>query len=404
MATYLFAWELGLGLGHLVNLRPLVQGLAARGHRVELVLRELDRAPAVFPIESIGLWQAPFKTRRTGEVTPTLSFAHLLAEAGFGQAGELRGLAEGWRSIFRHVDPDVIVFDHSPAALVAARGFRAKRVTLGTGFFCPLDESPLECVQPWLQADAAELARDEQRVLDVINEVLASWHEPPLSRVAGLYYPADEHFLVTFPELEHYPRRTGARYWGAWSSGFGKPPQWPAGSGKRIYAYLKPFAALPTLLGTLVRSGCPTIIYCDGIPVRVQQEFQTPTVRFENEPLDMQRVGRECDLAILNGNHGTAVSILLAGKPSLQIPIHVEQALLASAIVRMGAALAAAPDSPEDVERKLQALVAGDRCVEAAGRFAATYATFDPSSQIAEIVNRLEALGQASSAAGADAD
>ncbi len=228
-------------------------------------------------------------------------------------------------------------------------------------------------------------------MLNVINEALSAWQQPPLAHVADLYYPADEHFLVTFPELDHYPRRTGARYWGAWSSGFGKPPAWPAGSGKKIYAYLKPFPALTALLAALARSGCPTIVYCDGIQPGVQQQFQAPTVRFENEPLDMDRVGRECDLAILNGNHGTAVRILLAGKPSLQVPIHVEQALLAAAILRTGAALAAAPDAPDNVERQLHALLSGDRCVEAARRFAAKYATFDPP-QITGIVERLEAL------------
>ncbi len=290
----------------------------------------------------------------------------------------------------------MIVFDHSPTALVAARGFRARRATLGTGFFCPLDESPLECLQPWLHPDLARLASDEQQVLSTINQVLGEWGQPPLDRLARMYHPCDEHFLVTFPELDHYPNRRGARYWGAWSSGFGKPPVWPPGAGKRIYAYLKPFPELPKLLELLASSGLPTIIYCDGIAPEVQRQYQAPHVRFENEPLDMDRVGRECDLAILNANHGTAVQILLAGKPSLQIPIHVEQSLLANAILRMGAGLGASPADAAEIERQFHVLCHGQVPLEGVRQFAAKYASFDPQRQTAGIIQRLEELGSAS--------
>jgi hypothetical protein len=393
MATYLFAWELGYGLGHLVNLKPLVAGLHARGHRVELAIRDLTRATALFPGEHIGLWQAPFKNRGTQRIFPTLSFAHMLYDAGFCDRVELESHGEAWRSILQRVDADVIVFDHSPTALLAARGSRARRVTLGTGFFCPLDESPLTCLQPWLKPDPERLARDEQQVLDTANAVLSAWGQPPLERLASLYHPSDEHFLVTFEELDHYSGRAGARYWGAWPSGFGKPPQWPAGQGKKIYAYLKPFQELPALLGAIRRSGCPAIVYCDGISPEVQSQFSCATLRFENEPLDMDLVGRECDLAILNANHGTAVRILMAGKPSLQIPIYVEQSLLAGAMMRIGAALGASPASAAEINQQLTRLLTSDCCTEGARAFAARYRDFDPQRQIAAILDRLEELG-----------
>ena len=89
MATYVFAWELGQGLGHLVNLRPLVAGLSARGHHVALVLRDLSKAGSVFAAENVSTWQAPFKQNRTHYLGPTLSFPHILYENGFSEAGEL---------------------------------------------------------------------------------------------------------------------------------------------------------------------------------------------------------------------------------------------------------------------------------------------------------------------------
>ena len=48
MATILFTWELGGGLGHLVPLTPLVRALSDRGHRVFAALNDLNRADVTF--------------------------------------------------------------------------------------------------------------------------------------------------------------------------------------------------------------------------------------------------------------------------------------------------------------------------------------------------------------------
>jgi hypothetical protein len=253
----------------------------------------------------------------------------------------------------------------------------------------------LQCLQPWIGADMTQAARDEREILERMNALLESWNQPPLARVAGLFHPSDEHILATFAEMDHYQGRTGARYWGAWSSGFGKPPVWPEGTGKRIYAYLKPFQELPKLLELIKQSGAPAIVYCDGIPLATQERYQAPTIRFENEPLDIHRAAGECDFAILNANHGTAVVMLLAGKPMLLVPIHVEQALLANAIMRLEAALGASPTSAQEIEIQFNRLLTTDLGQAGARRFAAKYATFDPNRQIAAIIERLEELGGA---------
>jgi UDP:flavonoid glycosyltransferase YjiC (YdhE family) len=108
----------------------------------------------------------------------------------------------------------------------------------------------------------------------------------------------------------------------------------------------------------------------------------------------MEAVGRECDLAILNANHGTVASILRAGKPSLQIPIYVEQSMLAMALVRLGVALAAPPDRAAEIELQFRNLLSNSTCAVAAQKFAERYATFDPQLQVEKIVARLEELAQ----------
>src|SRR4051812_21416649 len=122
MATILFAWELGGGLGHLMQMRPLAEALAGRGHRVHVALRHLCRsAGQVFGRAGVRFHQAPFRSRGQLRFRRTPSFAHLLANVGFGDKYELFPVASAWRHLLESVAPDVVLFDHSPTALLASR-------------------------------------------------------------------------------------------------------------------------------------------------------------------------------------------------------------------------------------------------------------------------------------------
>ncbi len=87
-------------------------------------------------------------------------------------------MVQAWKNIYRAVQPDVIVFDHSPTALLAAHGTPVRRALLGAGFFCPADQSPLPNLRPWTSPDPAQLALDEACVLNHINLVLSTARQP----------------------------------------------------------------------------------------------------------------------------------------------------------------------------------------------------------------------------------
>jgi hypothetical protein len=388
MATIFFAWELGGGLGHMLPMLPLAQGLAKQGHCVYVAPRNLAGATAVFGRAGVRLLPAPFKPDGMSPPRRTLNFAHLLANVGWGDSRELFGLASGWRNLFRLTRPDLIVFDHSPTALLAARGApTARRVLLGPGFQCPPDSSPFPPFVPTGGPDSEErdarlrraLLNDEQPVLAAANHVLRRWGLPALDRLGRLYGDVHETLLTTFPELDPYAPRPGTHYWGAGLSTGGKIPEWPAGQGKRVYGYLKDFPALPDLLSVLIERGNPAIIFGDGIPAAIVERFTSPTLRFERERLDLNRISRECDLALHNAGHGTMCHFLLAGRPSLAFPLTPEQAMGARGPRRLGV-IETAPAKPghaSEIATALDRVLGEPRCAQAAARFANSYGGTD---------------------------
>jgi UDP:flavonoid glycosyltransferase YjiC (YdhE family) len=106
-------------------------------------------------------------------------------------------------------------------------------------------------------------------------------------------------------------------------------------------------------------------------------------------------VGAECDVAVHNANHCTLARLLLAGRPMVQLPLTLEQTVLARAVDRTGAVetvLPGAQDVGEAFAQKLGAVKSDGRYADAARRFAASHADFEPESQVEKMVGRVEAL------------
>jgi len=194
-----------------MQLQPIARGLIEGGHRVFAALKDLSRAGQIFGPKVLPL-QAPTKTRSPQRhIVNACSFAHILHNSGYESVGELSAMVVAWRGLFALARPDLMIFDHSPTALLAARGVNAKKVIVGSGFCIPPDESPLPNLRPWVKIDLARLREDEQRVLATMNRVLKNLRQPPLERITQLYSEVDDTLLLTYPELDHYPNRKNAR-------------------------------------------------------------------------------------------------------------------------------------------------------------------------------------------------
>jgi hypothetical protein len=328
-------------------------------------------------------------------------FGQFLSNLGFGDDDALLGLASAWRNLMRSVGPDLMVCDHSPTALLAARALPdVPRAVIGSGFCVPPDAAADEVwgrLRPRVVAvDPAPALAVEAEVLSRCNWVLEQWGQEPMQRLAALYVDADETFLTTFPELDHFGIRSSAGYWGPVlaSKDGGEKPTWPDARGKRVFVYLKPSPAAMDVLSALRRLKCPALAYLDGATPAMRKRLQSPTLHVADLRVDVARAAAECDAAVLNGGHGVTAEMLLAGKPLMLVPLVLEQQMTAAAVSRFGAGewSPARGRAAWQGAAKLEALLSDEKYAQAARRFADRYVAFDSQRQREAMLDRAEQL------------
>lgn len=371
MANIVMCWELGGDLGHVARMKPLAEALRLRGHRVSFIVRDTLSAEKLLDPAHYRWYQAPYQNERIPDpALPTLNMSAVMHNCGFNSARALSGRVQAWRNLYALLEADLLVFDHSPTAMLAARGLGIPRVVLGTGFGIPPATQPL----PPFEADKTQgIAEREARVLERANEALRSVGAEPIARIADLYQ-AEASVFFTFKELDHYGAREGADYWGPTRQDGGVTPAWPAPSGRRVFAYLKPFQTLSSLLETFKTAGHPTLVYLSKGAEDTRRHYAgTPSLAFSDKPVDLKRAVADADLVVCHSGHGTISAALLGGKPLLLLPLNMEQRMLSVRVAASGAGLAAPALAPEGMREKFQRLLAEPAFTAAARSFAERY-------------------------------
>lgn len=394
MARILFTWELGGGMGHIAPYLALIRGLRDKGHEIAFVLRNLRFAETTLGKDHIPYFQAPVLLAPVeDEIQNPHTFAQILHNVGYGNIELLTGMAKAWQQLFRVYQPDLVVFDHSPTALLAARTTDCKKIVIGPGFFIPPDVTPLPLLRTNPLPDMAVVASDEARILANINRVLSRLDQPPLARITQLYQ-ADDTIFTTLKELDHYPQRkqNDNYYSGISRAGLGSEPVWPPAEGRRIFAYLKPFKTLPVLLQRLQQLNASVVIYAPEFSDAQRRQFASSTFHFSREPLDLEKTAHSCDLAITNCTHATNIFFLLAGKPLLLLPIYLEQVIQAHILENLGVARNVFSRQPQEMVNKLQELLDDPSYRLAAEDFAKRYCAVDAVLMEQQLIDRVERL------------
>jgi UDP:flavonoid glycosyltransferase YjiC (YdhE family) len=391
MARIFFAWELGGGLGHIAPHLALIDGLLAHGHQVSFAMRNSTAAEGMFAQRDVQCLQAPIHQGAAADPIQTpLTYAHILHNCGYEDPEKLLGLVRAWRSLYDLVRPDVAIFDHAPTAILASGGYPFRRIGLGIGFYTPPDIYPLPNLRPYVQVSAEELRADEDRTLAIMNRVLDRLRLTPLERISCLFR-LDAQIFRTYLELDHYRERGNAEYLGLLPSPSGEAPRWPGGDGPRVFAYLKGLGARE-VLNALKAAQQPTLVFIHGLRPEAKHEFAAPHMHFSDRPLDIAAVAESCGVALLNGTHDTTAQLLLAGVPSINLPLHLEQSIVATRITELGAGIHFGAARAELVRQALTSMSTSDRFHRSAADFAARYRVPDSAARLDHLLNRIDGL------------
>jgi UDP:flavonoid glycosyltransferase YjiC (YdhE family) len=391
MSRILLVWELGLGLGHTGRLGPLAAALERRGHEPVFALKDLTAAAGpMFEGTRWRMLQSPVWINEVLGLPPPVGLAETLLRFGFYDAPSLAAVAQGWRDLVDLVQPDLILFDHAPTALLATRGLGVPRALYGDGFCAPPAIDPWPAYRWWANSPTARIVDSTRHALGIANEVMKHLDSPALDQLCDLY-ATDENFLLALPEIDHYPERTQTRYWGpVFSAGRGVEPRWPIAGEKRLFAYVTPTAPwFPALMDALKRSGASALVFAPGVAARTAKSFSGATMTVSDRPYDMARIRAECDVAVTQSGMGTAAALLLAGKPQLMVPQFVERFMLAKRIEALGAGLIVAPEGANtDLRRPLSRLLGDATFGQAAAAYAQRQGAHDPATTIEAIADR----------------
>ena len=373
---------------------PLAIALREGGHQVSLALREVQRSEPLLAPTGLPILQAPvWHGVPPGAPPEPVNYAEILYHFGYLDAAGLTAMLRAWRGLLALAAPDLVIADHAPTALLAARSLGICRVTFGNGFCVPPAIMPTPNMRPWKPVPGERLVHSEQRVLQVIDQAVAAFAGRPLRALAELF-PVEQNLLLCYPELDHYRDRQGGRYCGVTINLTGRAqPCWPDGQGPKVFAYLKPrFADLERVLLTLTACHCRTVVYAGGLPGSLVAQYSSSRVSFSRELVAIRTAVEECDFVVCHAGSGTVAATLLGGKPLLLLPMHLEQLLLSMRVVELGAGLFVEEIAAgADYQGPVRQLAQDDRFACQARHFAERYRTLTQQQITANLVQHCEA-------------
>lgn len=390
--SVLYAWEFGANLGHIGTFLPVARELRARGHAVHWVVTHPHQAARLLPRDGFAWLQAPTlpEIRRQ---EPPVSYADILLRFGYAQREDLLGLTVAWRELLRLTGAQIVLADHAPTAILAARSADIPVMLFGSGFFAPPQMNPTPNLRPWTAVPHERLQQADAPALSNMNAVLAHFGKPALGYVAEMFRVAED-TLLTFPELDHYAQRGPAKYWGTLPAAVAVPPQWPEVPGPKVFAYLRPESAhFAAALQALSQLDGAVLIFAPGLPEALRARHASSHLHFSPEPVDLATVAGQADAAVTYASPAATVAFLMAGKPVLMIPGHLEQFLTAKRVADMGAGLLLNPEQPPAALPEMLGRVLTDALLRDNARaFAGKYANFDQTAVLGHIVQRIEEI------------
>jgi UDP:flavonoid glycosyltransferase YjiC (YdhE family) len=333
MKTVVFAWELGRGLGHLMNMRRVAQRLTPHGVRAIAVIVDPSSAEPFRKAfgEIIRAPQWPLHSRPPAQraALSSATLNDILSGAGLSDGAAVDRLLGTWDELFRTARPDLVIADFAPLAALAARG-RIPLALIGNGYTLPPQEMPRF---PLLHRHAPP-AWNEEQTLATINAQARRRGWTTLERLPQLF-SGDACLVQSFPLLDPYDTQ---RTQGLDGPIFDRMPAPRAAGASSIFAYLSGgYVPHPSIFDALRPVARHLRIHAPRAPAAELDDLRRAGAHISVEPSPLADVLPATRLLVHNGGSGVASEALVAGVPQLVLSAQLEQDLNGEALQQAGA-------------------------------------------------------------------
>jgi UDP:flavonoid glycosyltransferase YjiC (YdhE family) len=172
----------------------------------------------------------------------------------------------------------------------------------------------------------------------------------------------------------------------------GAPPSWRNDGLPKVFAYLRTeYRGWDALINALGAAQLDTFLVVPGASPHLLESCRVKGLRLVSSPAHIATARATCDAAICHASDGIVSAFLLAGKPLLLLPNHMEQLMVARSVVELGAGVVCAPaDDEKTLIGSLRALLNKPSYAERAQAFAAKYASVSPETTVALLAEGIE--------------
>jgi UDP:flavonoid glycosyltransferase YjiC (YdhE family) len=360
MRSVLFAWELGSGLGHVLRIKRLAARLAPHGIRLVGAIRNLAVAHLLAE-DGVEVLQSPIWPGSLGDASgfagSSATCGDRLAAAGLADLKVLTAITAAWDHTLALVDPDLVVADYAPGAMLAARG-RLPLAVVGNGFTVP----PAEMQTFPLLHNVSPPLRQEAEILGAVNTVLQARKTPLLDRLPQMF-SGDICSVQTFPILDPYRDQRVVPVDGPILA----MPEPRRRDAQTIFVYIADGRAIRRdVFDALIPLGVRLRVFGPELTADATDELSKAGATVEARPLRLESELAAARLLIHFGGLGVASAALAAGVPQLVLGVDIEKELNGQALERAGVGrLVKIQDPAADISSYLIEELAHDDSVSA---------------------------------------
>ncbi|WP_323816508.1 glycosyltransferase [Cellvibrio sp. NN19] len=396
MRKILFCWELGEDYGYLGKILALTKQFSEDPIHFFVVSKNLSATSKIEWPSNVKFIQAPICLQANPLSLKASSFAEILFYKGYDSHRHLRILSDAWLTIFEAINPDVILFDYAPTALLAASGLTTPKIIIGNPYLTPPPGSSVINLTPGIGFDEHRANDIHQAVIRNINLVKREYLSPAIQAIGDLF-TADATYLSGYSETDYFcDSRVNTTYCGAALSASisNRKPHWKPGLCKKSIAYLKHRdPRSKTILKTLASLEARTLCFYSGGKEDEIMEFSNSSLNVTNIPFDFTAASRDATAIICHGGQGVVNNALSRGIPLILVPTQAEQYYITSKVIDWGIGIIInRNDSPIEIRNSLSSFFSTSKYSDNAKYYAETKFKIDSASVHQEIYNKIRSF------------